>query len=206
MRQFAFLLLITLFPQLGQACSPPNFSAPDSQVIPLDPDQSLFSHAVLAAVNFERCKAGKVELREHITVRKAALLHSRNMAKTNTFNHISRAGDARTVKDRAKRVNLRWRWIAENIALPPRYKFTSKKPFTVVDRAKCQFLDPDTNERIAPHSYSSMALSVVSQWMASKGHRDNILSRYADKMGAALIFDNSETACGRFYITQVFTD
>ena len=158
------------------------------------------------ATNHERCKVGKRKLSTHATLRKAALIHSRNMEKTKVFSHTSRAGNARTLKDRAKLANLKWRWIGENIALQNRYQFRSGVQFRIVNQAACEFTDGKTGKAIPAHSYASLAQSVTAQWMASKGHRQNIHSRYAGRMAATLVFDESAANCGKFYITQVFSN
>ena len=158
------------------------------------------------ATNHERCKAGKKRLSTHATLRKAALIHSRNMEKTKVFSHTSRAGNARTLKDRAKLANLKWRWIGENIALQNRYQFRSGVQFKIVNTATCQFADGKTGAPISAHSYASLAQSVTAKWMASKGHRQNILSRNAGRMAATLVLDDSAPHCGKFYITQVFSN
>lgn len=203
-----FLATCVLFAlgNTASACSAPNLGPRYQKTIPVTPDQDLFSQAVLVATNFERCKVGKSALRNHGTVQKAALLHSRNMARTRTFNHKTRAGGAQTLKDRANKVRLRWRWIGENIALLSRYQFGHNKQFEVIDRSACQFLNPKTKTTIPAHTYASLAVNVVEQWMASDGHRKNIQSRYAGRMSAALVFDGSGDTCGKFYITQVFAD
>lgn len=193
-------------PLHAQTCTPPAFAARYFETIPENPDQTSFTKAILTSVNFERCAAGKHPLNTHASMRKAAQIHSRNMVKTKTFNHISRAGNAKTVKDRAKLANLDWRWIAENIALIPRYQFDNKVEFQVINPANCHFANANNGTAIAAHSYASLALKVTAQWMASDAHRDNILSRYADRMGAAVEFDPSGAPCGQFYITQVFAD
>lgn len=188
------------------ACTAPTFGPKFQTAIPQKPDQKLFSKAVLIATNFERCKAGKGTLGTHATLRKAALIHSRNMAKTKVFSHTSRAGNAKTVKDRAKLANLKWRWLAENIALQSRYQFGDGVPFRVIDAGACKFGNSKTGAPIPAHTYASLAQDVTASWMASKGHRKNIQSRYAGRMAATLVFEGSGTTCGQYYITQVFSN
>lgn len=188
------------------ACTAPTYGGKFNATIPAKPDQKLFSEALLRATNFERCKAGKANLSTHATLRKAALIHSRNMEKTKVFSHTSRAGNARTLKDRAKLANLNWRWIGENIALQNRYQFRSGVQFRIVNAAACQFTNGKTGQAIPAHTYASLAQSVTAQWMASKGHRQNIQSRYAGRMAATLVFDEEAANCGKFYITQVFAN
>lgn len=185
-------------------CTPgfqPQMTAP----LPQKPDQALFSVAVQIAGNAVRCRNGRAALRHDTRLRKAAFVHSRNMARTGVFDHRSRVRGAATLKDRMKLAGVRWRAIAENIALFPRYRFASRTPFVVDDRAACRFRDPKTGTLIAVHSYASLAQAAVDGWMNSPGHRKNLLSRRMGRVGAALIFAPNDT-CGRFYITQVFAN
>jgi uncharacterized protein YkwD len=188
------------------ACTAPKYAAKFNAAIPAKPDQKLFSDAVLKATNFERCKAGKKKLSTHATLRKAALIHSRNMEKTKVFSHTYRAGNARTLKDRAKLANLKWHWIGENIALQNLYQFQSGVQFRIVNQAACQFTNGKTGKAIPVHTYASLAQSVTAQWMASKGRRQNIESRYAGRMAASVVVDETAANCGKLYITQVLSN
>lgn len=202
---FAAIILCALSSS-AVACSAPQFATKFNAIIPEKPDQKLFTDAVLLTMNYERCKIGKRAFSTHATLRNAALIHSRNMAKTKIFSHTSKAGNAKTLKDRAKRANLKWRWIGENIALQNRYQFGNGVQFRIVNASACKFTNGKTGKTIPPHSYASLAQSVTAAWMASKGHRKNIQSRYAGRMAAAVILDRSAPNCGKFYITQVLTD
>jgi uncharacterized protein YkwD len=206
MKKLAITTLFCAVAGASSACDEPNFGSKFSDTIPSKPDQKLFTQALLLATNYERCKVGKASLGTHATLRKAALIHSRNMAKTKVFSHNSRADNARTVKARAKLVNLKWRWLAENIALQNRYRFGNRVPFRIVDQAACKFKNSKTGKPIAAHTYASLAQDVTKSWMASKGHRQNIHSRYAGRMAAALVFDETAPNCGKIYITQVFSN
>ena len=195
------LILSALFCALASdaiACSAPTYDAKFTKTIPAKPDQKLFTEAVLLATNFERCKINKAALGTHAALRKAASIHSRNMAKTKVFSHTSHSGNARTLKDRAKLANLKWRWIRENIALQNRYQFGHRVPFRVIDAAACKFANGKSGKPIAAHTYASLAQDVTTAWMASKGHRQNIQSRYAGRMAAAIAFDSTAANCGEF--------
>ncbi|WGI20859.1 CAP domain-containing protein [Amylibacter sp. IMCC11727] len=206
MKQSLLIAALLAFAQPALACSPATFAPKFNKTIPAKPDQKLFTEAVLIATNFERCKVGKRGLKTHASLRKAALIHSRNMAKTRKFSHTSKAGNARTVKDRAKLANLKWRWLGENIALQNRYQFGNRVPFRIIDAAACKFSNPKTGATIPPHTYASLAQSVTASWMNSKGHRENIQSRYAGRMATAVVLDASAPNCGKYYITQVFSN
>ena len=206
MKITALSFLLATFATTTLACDAPNLGGKFLQTIPAKPDQKLFSEAIVRTTNYERCKIGKAKLGTHASLRKAALIHSRNMAKTKKFSHTSRAGNARTLKDRAKLASLRWRWIGENIALQYRYQFGNQVPFKIVDAAACQFINSKTGKPIQAHSYASLAQSVTAQWMASKGHRENIQSRYAGRVGASVVVDGSAKNCGQLYVTQVLSN
>ena len=96
-----------------------------------------------------------------VALRKAAFVHSRNMARTRTFAHESRVSGARTLKDRVNLTGTRWRFIAENLALMSRYQLGDRKPFIVVNRASCRFRNPETGRTIRANSYASLAETAV---------------------------------------------
>jgi len=49
-----------------------------------------------------------------------------------------------------------------------------------------------------------LANHIVNMWMASPGHRKNILARKSKLTGASLAFDGKSPNCGRYFITQNF--
>ncbi|MEM7439155.1 MAG: CAP domain-containing protein [Pseudomonadota bacterium] len=188
----------------ASACTTP-FPSTMGAAIPQKPDQRLFSEAVLIATNNARCRQGETQLRHDNSLRKASFVHSRNMVATGTFSHKTRISGAATLKDRAKMANVRFRYIAENLALLSAYQFTAGKPFQVENRAACKFRSAGSGAAIPIHSYKTLAEEAVQQWMGSPGHRKNLLSGRLDRLGAAAVFAPTET-CGQYYITQVFAD
>lgn len=199
------VVAVLLSPQQALADCAAGYTAQMTTPLSEKPDQALFSRAVLLAGNAARCGEGLADLRHDTRLRKAAFVHSRNMARTRVFDHRSRVNGARTLQDRAKLAGVRGRRIAENLALIPRFRFGDRQPFVVEDRALCRFLAPKTGKRITPHSYASLAEKVVEAWLASPGHRRNLLSKRLGRVGAALVLAEDDT-CGQFYVTQVFAD
>lgn len=197
-------LIFCLLAGAGAACST-GFPAPLRAALPEVPDQRLFSEAVLIATNNARCHAGRPALYHAEPLRKAAFIHSRNMVATSTFSHRTKITSASTLKKRVALANLRYRLVAENLALLSRFQFGSGQPFSVEDRAACKFRNPLNGQVIPPHSYKTLAEETVRQWMGSPGHKKNLLSKRLARLGASAIFAPTNT-CGQFYITQVFAD
>ncbi|MCP5073235.1 MAG: CAP domain-containing protein [Rhodobacteraceae bacterium] len=207
-RIIATLFLFVLFtPMAIAACTPAPFSSRQNAVIPTkSPDQSLFTTALNWALAPHRCKAGRTKFATDADLIKTAAIHSRNMARLRRFSHRLKVPGQKTVTDRAKKTGVKWKFIAENIARLSRYQFRPNTKFGIVDAKNCQFSDRKTGARIPPHTYASLANSVAAQWLASSGHRKNILNRKSRRMGAAIAFDAQGAHCGHFYITQVFSD
>ncbi len=188
-------------------CPAPAFNAAHKRQIPKKkPNQTVFAEAVRQMVNLSRCQNNLPALKAAPRLIKAASLHSKSMAKTKNFSHTSTNPRLRTLKERAKKAEVKYRFLAENIALMARFQFTTGTAFSIVDRANCQFKDPSTGQLIAAHSYASLASQVVTGWMNSPGHRQNILSTKVGKTGAALAFEGSNDTCGQYYMTQVFSN
>ena len=203
----AAILLLIPASAAWSACSAPAFSAAQRNTIQVAaPNQALFSAALVLALNQQRCQAGRDPMTTAANHIKAATFHSENMVKTRKFSHRSSVAGQRTFKDRARLAGMSFRYLAENIARRPRFNFPLGKSFRVVNRSSCRFADPATGKTIAAHSYASLAQSVTAQWMASSGHRKNILNRKSKRTGAAVAFDARAANCGDFYITQIYSD
>ena len=187
---------------VAAACRAPVFPAGSARTIPADrPDQGLFSAAVLAAVNAERCKAGRGELAGEGGLTGVAAAHAGWMARAQKLSHRSTTPGQTSLKAWLKASGATFRTGAENIAAYDRYAYGTQV-FVVKDAARCRFTQ---NGRAVPaHSYESLARAVVAGWMASSGHRKNILDRRMKLVGSGLALDRKAPNCGRFYIAQDF--
>lgn len=187
----------------ADACA--EFSAEMSaSVAPSSISDSLFDEAVLVEVNRVRCNAGLAKLLGGTaSLRAVSRGHSNWMARNGKLSHSGGRETGRTFSQRLRLAGQTGVAGSENIAVLPRYRF-GQKPFTVHDRRACLF-SSGNGPSIPPHSYSSLAKAVVTLWMDSPPHRRNILDRNARTMVAAVAFSNDRT-CGKFWVTQVFTD
>lgn len=181
-----------------------NFPASTKKVIGAKPSQSTWSKALLLATNEARCKQRRGSLRGSGGLVKAAATHSRNMSRTRTFGHTTRVSGSQTMKKRIRGAGVRYRRAAENISRLPAFQFRFNQNYRIVNASACEFHYSGTSSRIPQQTYESLAKTVVAQWMASPGHRKNLLLGGIDKMGGGVAFSNTG-ACGRYYITQNLT-
>ena len=164
-------------------------------------DQRLLNAAVLAEVNFHRCRHGRPALAPARQLTEAARGHSRWMAATGQLSHRSTLPGRQSARQRLTTPGVRFRAFAENIAMVHRMQVDGVR-VQILDRARCHFAV--AGRRVPPHSYASLARSVVALWMASSGHRRNILNRRVAMAGTAAAFDPGGRYCGRYWLTQDF--
>ena len=164
---------------------------------------SLLDASVRLEVNYHRCRAGLPPLRSEARLTKIAKGHSDWMARARNLSHKSTVSGRRTLKDRMKRTGIRYTAAAENIGVLPRFRI-GRKRFSVRDAASCQFTD-SAGQAVPAHSYQSLSRKIVGMWLASPGHRRNILNPGMRVAGAAIALDTKARFCGQYYITQNFS-
>lgn len=138
---------------------------------PEKPDISLINAALFFMVNEERVERDIPVIDYHPACEIAAYNHSRMMYEQDFFSHFNSKDPTReTTSQRAKLAGITNPKIAENIA----YNYPSG-------------------------SYMDVAEKFMDQWMNSKGHRSNILSKSGYQAGCGVYVDGR-----RVYGTQVF--
>lgn len=165
-------------------------------------DQRLVDAAILAEVNYHRCKAGLTQLKRANGLRNVANTHASWMARQQQLSHRSTVAGQSTAAARLKSSGIRFRAGSENIGYIARYQIDGRR-FLIRDRANCGFAT-NSGQPIPPHSYASMARTIVDLWMGSSKHRRNILDRKVTQVGSAVGFDPRSEYCGRLYISQSF--
>lgn len=187
----------------AMACDP-GLDPAAGQVLPLAGahDPVLLDAAVLGHVNRARCENGLSPLAADAGLRRAAAMHADDMGRLGFFDHVSPVPGRETMQDRIEAAGVGWSRIAENIISGHYVRYRSGETYQTIDAAACRFAYMDGTE-MARHSYASMAGDLVGRWMASPGHRANILTPELTRHGFALA-PNAETAlCGGIYATQV---
>ena len=164
-------------------------------------DLGLLDAAFRAEVNRHRCGRGLPALEPARPVIGKAAAHSRWMAESGQLSHRSTVRGRRTLADRLKASGLRFRKGAENIGAVQRYR-VDDGPFRVEDAGACRF--SRAGRELPVHTYASLARHAVALWMASPGHRRNILDPEVTRIANAVAFQAGAPHCGRFWMTQAF--
>lgn len=136
-------------------------------------DYPLLHAAVFFVTNEHRSKHNMPALKHSQNLEVAAFYHSYHMATDNFFSHIDEKNKGRrSAEDRAALAGVTNASIAENIYYDFGYKTST---------------------------YLQVAERFLNSWMASKGHRSNILSRQAVAFGCGAYFFKNV-----WYATQTF--
>ncbi|WP_458207455.1 CAP domain-containing protein [Haladaptatus sp. NG-SE-30] len=134
-------------------------------------------------VNEERSERGLAPLEFDVGLREVARGHSTEMARKNYFAHVSPSGD--DPGDRYRDADYYClRGAGENIA------------YTYFDRQ----VRTETGAVVRYRTAEELARGVVSQWMNSTGHRENLLSENWEREGIGVYYTES----GRLFATQNF--
>lgn len=187
----------------AQACSRAAVNGAD-RAVPSGKaiDAALVDRAIRSEVNYYRCKAGLQPLGEAGGLRKVATTHAKWMARARTLTHKSSVSGQKTPKSRLKVSGVRFRAGAENIGVVARYQFEGAQ-FRIKSMQSCHFTTSG-GAQIPPHTYASLARHIVQLWMASSGHRRNILDRKMTRLGSGAGFDKTAPNCGKLYVSQTF--
>ncbi len=174
----------------------------DRQVNGQSIDQATFNAAVLHYTNNIRCQRGLRPFTTQQDVLGAATTHARNMASTQTYAHNLNIRRARNLRERLQAQNSRFRAAAENISKTFVYYLNGRG---FIQSGPCNFRYTATNQPIPVHTYRTLAEELVTSWYNSPAHRQNIVNRRLDRMGAGLGIVKDTPLCGELYAAQVFT-
>jgi uncharacterized protein YkwD len=201
MAALAALLFLGL--SAAQACDRASVSGANRMVDPGDRiDAALLDAAIRVEVNYHRCKAGLAPLKAATGLRRVAETHAKWMAKKGQVTHKSTVAGQATLRARLSTSGVKFKTGAENVGMVHRFQIDGGS-FRITDASACAFAT-NAGKPIPAHSYGSLARLAVSLWMASPGHRANILNRNVKLIGSAAGFDASAPWCGQFYLSQNF--
>lgn len=200
---FSFSLLVPS-QVAAQTCSRAGLPSAAAGVVPTrNPDQALFSRAVLVEINYERCRAGLSPLQLASGLTDVAGNHAVWMARRSSLSHRSTVRGETSVQERVLASGLNARRGSENIGNLPRYQFGTSRKIFVKSMSRCDFTTT-SGRKISPHSYASLASEIVGMWMESSKHRRNVLDQSVSAVGTAVGFDTKASYCGQFYLSQNF--
>lgn len=131
------------------------------------------------------------------------------MASTNELSHRNPAPGRRTIGDRLHAAGATYAIAGENAALNFQLNYTPGRAIYPRAGARGELIVSYSPNglALAPHSAESFARAVVAQWLASSGHRRNLLEPRMTRIGCAIAPappKNPEIAAlGRLMVAQV---
>lgn len=151
-------------------------------------DYELLSAALFYESNLQRTKNGKEPFLYSPALREAAFGHAKDMAEKDFHSHINPEDPKkRTVVERLELVGIRRCVMSENVAFVPGRKYPITKATDFGGE-----IEVDTENVPAAHTYISFARQVVETWMASPGHRKNLLSDQVQYLGCGAYYYRKE--------------
>ncbi|SFC65613.1 CAP domain-containing protein [Tropicimonas isoalkanivorans] len=184
-------------------CARPAISGGNQPVDPGRIDQARLNAAIVAEVNYLRCRKGLSRLAAPAGLQKVAAGHARWMARAGTLTHTSNQSGRRTPQQRVVSTGLVRRMGSENIAKVSLYRLDEVGRFQIKNAESCSFATANGN-RIGRHTYSSLARYVARLWYNSSAHRRNLMDGRARMTGTGASYDARGRNCGNIYITQNF--
>jgi len=173
-------------------------------VAPRDLDTALLDRAILFHTNRARCDAGLNPLMPDPALRTVATGHSADMVRLGFFGHTSPVAGKATVSDRLNRRGVRFRGAAENLATSKRLAILSGQPVYPIPGQRCGFSMTPTGPALPVRSYDGLARNLVDRWIASPGHRRNLMNPGYTRHGASGVIDPGARLCESINATQLF--
>ena len=214
----AFLTALAL-PGTALAC--PAQPLPEAAQVELPRDGShdtaLFGTALVHYVNVERCAQGLSTLAPIPGLNAAATQHAQDMARLDFFDHVSPVPGRETLANRLAPTGVSLSRIAENLGQTFMVAYEPGREYRTVNASTCAFTYDfgagvtDTVGTLVgrpPHllprnSYATAAQALVAGWMASPGHRRNMLDPAFTRHGGGFAVSEPQTLCGRILATQI---
>jgi uncharacterized protein YkwD len=171
-------------------------------------DRTLLSAAILHETNRRRAE-NHLPLLQHLPkVDEAAELHVKDMAAKGYLEHEEKDNPKlRQPIDRVRAVGLNPILVAENIATSFGIQYGAGRKVYPLEQWNRSGLSYEPNgEPIPPHTYASFARALLTQWMNSPHHRENILVPDARFMGSACApsREPGDRDFHKFYCAQEF--
>ena len=160
---------------------------------------------ILRYTNVERQKAGLVPLKPDAILTQSARGHSSEMAKLNYFGHRSPNAQNRELEQRLRKVGatLEGTRFGENIGVDFVLAISDVPYIKRRVKGRTRYYTGDGFKEIQPQSDDQFARSMVAQWMASPGHRANILNPGFTHIGIGVARGRWQEL-DAFYVTQNF--
>ena len=138
-------------------------------------------------------------------IRRAAQAHSEELARRKRLSHESESEENTHLIDRLANtgVDLANTLSGENLGVDYFLAIAGVPYYKKKENGKTIYVDAETKDQIAPHTYRSFAKRMVNNWLNSPPHRKNVLNKTFSRIGIGI-------ATGRYqglhaiYVTQNF--
>ncbi len=172
-------------------------------------DYPLLAEAIFHETNLRR-QENERQVLDHLTeLDQASCVHARDMVEGNFFAHQNpNDPEKETPLDRVENQGLEVGFVAENIAQTFVLRYESGTPvYTRQEDGETVFSREAGGEPLPPHTYRSFATDLLDQWMASPGHRKNILAEEPGFLGAGCEYtEDDELGMPMLTCVQLFFD
>ena len=189
--------------------APSDFSKLETLKEPIDfehIDTALLDAAVFHETNRRRMDQGLSALDFEPILREAARVQARGMVRQEKVTHLHPDEDKKTMAERFDFLGIETTTFAENVAMTFGIRYQSGEPmYPRVENGKKIFSREPDGKPIQPHTYASFATQLLDAWMASPGHRKNILLESITCLGTSSLHDRSGLGMDTFYSTQEFS-
>jgi uncharacterized protein YkwD len=169
-------------------------------------DYPLLHAAIFYLTNAERITRNVPPLEHHPSLELAAHGHSRAMVDRRFFSHTSPVPGHRQPRDRMIAAGFVGTRFGENIAKSHALQLIPGRGLFHPGQTGGHFSYSIRGEPIPHHTYLSQAQRIVTQWMNSSGHRQNILRSAYTHLGVGVYHfqDAQFFNMDGFYSTQKF--
>lgn len=173
-------------------------------------DVGRFDRALMAAAIFHETNRVREKLRLPVFRKLARLDEAADLeAAVGKFyqppSHTNPFPSIGTSADRVRHVGLKYRRVAENIALLSIYEVEPDVGVGITTRAgRKRFVHPRTQAELKPATYRGFAATVVQGWMNSPGHRANLVEPTLAYLGCSVQPSVNLMDVDNLFCVQVF--
>lgn len=192
------------FPGKILGLQPPRKPNLESRIDPGHFDAALLASAIFSETNRVRRQHRLSTCAASERADAAATLQASLGAARHTLSHENPNRGLDTVLDRAIAAGLAPVSVAENLAVESAFDVRGATRFTV--RRPLLAGAGETVPPGPPHTYESLAQSVVNRWLRSPGHRANLLDPRWTLLGCAAAAARGISGTALVYCAQVFVE
>ncbi|MBN2417273.1 hypothetical protein JXO52_15660 [bacterium] len=204
-------VLSSLTSAAAQESRVPLYELPDfeartrNRIDPDNIDLELLADCIIYHTNAARRAGALGECSPDRQLTAVASAHSLEMATLNYFSHESPVRKNLTLDHRLKNAGifLPGTTFGENLGVDFILALSEVPYYTETHRGRTYYYNWQTKEKIKAQTYRQFARNMVKNWLASPGHRENLLEPRFNKIGIGV-------AAGRYrghaalYVTQNF--